>query len=129
MTVCQSLLAVAIGVHLTEAFGIGRAYKIGLHIVDAALRIHQVLTIFSLNLDQSHHDTVNHVHRIALFFTLLFVIIPVNLSRISIFAAVQTLSILVEIILNFLCVIVRDLFKIDWLLIIIWQSLINRLLF
>lgn len=46
------------------------ANKVGLHVVDAALRIYQVLLVLALYLDLATHYAMHHVHQ--LFFVVLY---------------------------------------------------------
>ena len=61
-SVCfRCLIVTLIGSHLFQPLRIGRANEVGLHVVDAPLRIHQVLVVLALDLDHAHHHTVDHV--------------------------------------------------------------------
>lgn len=55
----------AICTHFFQPLGVCCANEISLHIIDASLRIHQVLIFFSFNLDHPHNDSINHIHRLA----------------------------------------------------------------
>lgn len=52
--------------HFTETVCVCGADKISLHVIDASLWVHQILTVFTLNLDHSHHNSIDHINRVAL---------------------------------------------------------------
>lgn len=60
------------------------ADKVGLHVIDAALRIHQVLLVFAFNLNHTHNHPVYHVNGLTFLFVsrrgllLLFFVLNVN---------------------------------------------------
>ena len=54
--------ALTVVLHFFKTLGISRAYEVGLHVIDSALRVHQVLLVFPFNLDHSHNNAVNHVN-------------------------------------------------------------------
>ena len=55
-------LFLLISAHLFESLGLRRANKVRLHVVNTALRVHQVLVLFTLDLDHSHDDAIYHVN-------------------------------------------------------------------
>ena len=64
--------------HLFELIGICCANKVALHVIYVALGVHQVLLIFSLNLDPAHHYVVLDVYALFLFLvscTLLLIVV------------------------------------------------------
>ena len=67
------LFILTVGSHFFEPLCVRRSNKVGLHIVNSPLWVHQVLVLFSFNLDHAHDDTVNHVDRLTFFiFSLTF---------------------------------------------------------
>jgi hypothetical protein len=54
--ICSSIF------HFFKALGISRANEVCLHVINPALWIHQVLLVFTFDLNHPHHDTINHVH-------------------------------------------------------------------
>ena len=48
--------------HLFQPLRVGRPDEVSLHVVNAALRVHQVLILLPLDLDHAHDYAVNHVH-------------------------------------------------------------------
>lgn len=46
---------------LFNALGISRSNEVSLHVVDASLRIHQVLLFLPFDLDHAHDDPINHI--------------------------------------------------------------------
>jgi len=54
---------------------IGSADEVGLHVVDSSLRIHQVLIVFTFDLDHPHHDAVDHVDRLTFLVAFTHIII------------------------------------------------------
>jgi hypothetical protein len=64
LTILSSVRFTVLGVvlHFFKTLGISRAYEVGLHVIDSALRVHQVLLIFPFNLNHSHDNAVNHVN-------------------------------------------------------------------
>ena len=52
--------------HFFEALSVGSADEVRLHVINAALRVHQVLIVLSFDLDHAHYNAVNHVHRLSL---------------------------------------------------------------
>ena len=67
------LTGLSVVLHFFKTLGISRAYEVCLHVVDSALRVHQVLLVLTFNLDHSHHNSVNHVDGLPLFLFLLTV--------------------------------------------------------
>jgi len=47
--------------HLLEPLSVGSSDEVGLHVVDAPLWVHQVLVVFTLDLNHPHNDSVDHV--------------------------------------------------------------------
>ena len=75
-------LFLAIWAHLFEALCVCCADKVGLHVVDAPLWVHQILIVFAFNLNHAHYYTVNHVDRLALFLlTLSYLLTALNNIR------------------------------------------------
>ena len=58
---------------LFEALGVRCAYKVRLHVEDAALRVHQVLLLLTLNMDHAHHNAIDHVDGLPIIFECLVV--------------------------------------------------------
>jgi hypothetical protein len=83
----------AIGAHFFQTLGVRRANEISLHVIDASLRIHQVLIFFSFNLDHSHNDSINHIHRLAfVVFTLATFWIVFNLFTVLVHVTLDALD-------------------------------------
>jgi len=83
----------AIGAHFFQPLGVRRANEISLHVIDASLRIHQVLIFFSFNLDHSHNDSINHIHRLAfVVFTLATFWIVFNLFTVLVHVTLDALD-------------------------------------
>ena len=61
--------------HFLQSGRICRPDKVGLHVVDATLGVHQVLILFTLDLDHAHDHPIDHVDGLALV-----VFLPVLLS-------------------------------------------------
>jgi hypothetical protein len=61
-------LIVALCLHLFQALCVSSADEVCLHVIDASLRIHQVLLVFALDLDHPHNYAINHIHRLTFFF-------------------------------------------------------------
>ena len=57
----MSLLLLAF-IHAFKALRVCSANEVGLQIINLALWVHQVLLVFSLDLDHFHDDTIYHVH-------------------------------------------------------------------
>ena len=55
------LLVLHLFVHLVKALGVSCADEVSLHVVDAAIGVHQVLVILALDLDDFHDDSIDHV--------------------------------------------------------------------
>ena len=55
------------------------AHEVGLHVIDAALRIHKELVRLAFDLDLLHHNSINHVDRFSFFIVLAFVLLVVFL--------------------------------------------------
>ncbi len=68
-------LAVAAVVRLQKSLGISCAYEVGLHVVDAAIRIHLVLLGLAFNLNHAHCDPINHLDRLSIIYTIELVVI------------------------------------------------------
>ena len=77
------LARLSVVLHFFKTLGISRAYEVCLHVVDSALRVHQVLLVLTFNLDHSHDYSVNHVDGFTLFFFLLtvYILLVVLLSE------------------------------------------------
>lgn len=67
-------------VHFLESLGIGRAYEVGLHVIDPALGVHQVLLLLSLDLDHPHDHPIDHVDGLPLLISLLFPLLTLVLN-------------------------------------------------
>ena len=52
-------------VQIFQALCVGSADEICLHVKDAPIRVHQVLSFFALDLDHAHDDAVDHVDALA----------------------------------------------------------------
>ena len=64
-----------LGRHLFQTLSIRRANKVRLHVVNAALGVHQILILFTLDLYHAHHHAVDHVDRLTfILFTILIVL-------------------------------------------------------
>jgi hypothetical protein len=53
-----------------ESLRVGSADEVGVHVENPPLGVHQVLLLLPLDLDQPHHNAVNHVHGLSLAFRL-----------------------------------------------------------
>ena len=62
-----TLFILTVGSHFFEPLCVRRSNEVGLHIVNSPLRVHQVLVLFSFNLDHAHDQTVDHVDRLTFF--------------------------------------------------------------
>lgn len=60
------LLLLLVVSEVLQALSVGRSNEVGLHIVNPALGVHQVLLVFALNLDHPHNDAINHVNGLLL---------------------------------------------------------------
>lgn len=70
MLIIQHVVRLLIDVvllHLFELIGVRCANEVALHVVDVAVRVHQVLLVLSLNLDPSHHYVVLDINALFLF--------------------------------------------------------------
>ena len=74
---CLPFLLVA---HFLETLSVGSSDEVGLHVIDAPLGVHQVLVVFTLNLDHPHDNAIDHVDRLSLFIALTEVFIAVGLT-------------------------------------------------
>lgn len=98
VAVLEALVLQAVGAHLFQPLCVRCADEVRLHVVDAALGVHEVLVILALDLDHAHHDAVDHVDRLA------FVVFALTLADHAILAlfdvldtlAVHTVFLLVE---------------------------------
>ena len=91
-----------IGAHFLEALSVCSANEVCLHIVNAALWIHQVLIVLTLYLDHAHDHAVDHVDRLA------FVLLAVA----SLLVILDALLVLVEVVLNALSAIVINVIRV-----------------
>ena len=91
-----------IGAHFLEALSVCSANEVCLHIVNAALWIHQVLIVLALYLDHTHDYAVDHVDRFA------FVLLTVA----SLLVILDALLVLVEVVLNALSAIVINVIRV-----------------
>ena len=82
--------------HFFETLRICGADKRRLHVVNAALWVHQVLVIFPLDLDHPHHYSVDHVDRLA------FIIVTFGIFLILL----SSLDVLVHIVLDTLAILI-----------------------
>lgn len=87
---------VLVGTHLFESLGVCCANEVGLHVVNASLRVHQILTFLPFDLDHPHHNTIYHIHRLA------FVVLAIA----SFLIVFDSLTILVHVVLNTLPVLI-----------------------
>ena len=55
------LIVVILVLHLIQSLCICGADKVGLHVVDATIGVHEVLIVLPLNLDDLHNNAINHV--------------------------------------------------------------------
>ena len=55
-----------VGAHLFKALRVGSADEIGLHVVNPALWVHQILVVLALDLNHAHHHAIYHVYGLAL---------------------------------------------------------------
>ena len=58
---CDLVVSVAVWRHFFEALRVRCPNEVGLHVVDSALGVHQVLIVFAFDLDHAHDDAVDHV--------------------------------------------------------------------
>lgn len=84
--------------HFFETLCIGRSDERRLHVINASLWVHKVLVIFAFDLNHPHHDSVDHVDRLALIVLAFSILV----------FAFDTLTILVHIVLNALPAVVVD---------------------
>ena len=98
-----TLFILTVGSHFFEPLCIGRSNKVGLHIVNSPLRIHQVLVLFSFNLDHAHDHTVDHVDRLTFF---IFSVAFAAWSIITFFNVFDAFAI-DSILLSFVCAILN----------------------
>ena len=74
---------------------VGRADKVGLHVVNSALGVHQILILLSFDLNHSHDYAVNHVDGLTL----------VVLAFDTLLVVLYTFPILIDVVLNNLAVL------------------------
>ena len=55
-----------VGAHLFKALRVSSADEIGLHVVNPALWVHQILVVLALDLNHAHHHAIYHVYGLAL---------------------------------------------------------------
>lgn len=96
-------LIICVFAHFFEALGVGGADEVGLHVVDPALGIHEVLILLALNLDHAHDDAINHVNRLALF------VLAFALTLTPFLVVLDALPVLLHVVLNSLALF-RDRF-------------------
>ena len=124
--------------HLTEALSIRCPDEVSLHVVDAAVRVHEVLALFSFDLYHSHDDTVDHVDWVAIICICDILIIAFIVLYVAVFFKIVldllsvVVSLLVRLIFLFivrifliflLLIFGRDFFKVDRLLSELWAVL------
>lgn len=66
------IVVLVFGPHFLEALRVGCADEVRLHVVNAPLGVHQILVVLTLDLDHSHHHSVDHINRLS------FLILSVN---------------------------------------------------
>ena len=87
-------LLLAVGAHLFQSLCVCSADEVGLHVINATLWVHQVLVVFSFDLNHAHDHTVDHVDRL----TLVFFTFSISISFIS--AIFYTLAVFSHLILG-----------------------------
>lgn len=61
------LLVDVVLLHLFELIGVSCADEVALHVVDVAIRVHQILLVLSLNLNSAHHHVIFDIYALFLF--------------------------------------------------------------
>jgi hypothetical protein len=65
--------------HLLEFIGIRSADEVALHVVNVAVGVHEVLLVFSFDLNAAHHYVVLDVNAFFFFFVSLTVLLRLNI--------------------------------------------------
>ena len=94
LTLLSSLLHLIL--HFIKALRVGGADEVGLHVVNSTTWIHQVLIIFPLDLNNLHHDSIDHVDRLTFnFLTLAILITALSLVHITLVIEVCVVQVVV----------------------------------
>ena len=56
---------------LLEACSVSPSDFVAVHVVDAALLAHEEHSLFTFDLDESHHFSIKHIHALSIFFVVL----------------------------------------------------------
>jgi len=59
-------LSVCVLTHLFKTLRVCRPNEVRLHVINAALWVHQILVVLPLNLNHAHDDAIDHVNGLAL---------------------------------------------------------------
>jgi len=104
--------------HFIEALCVGSTDEVGLHVINPTIWIHQVLIIFTLDLDNLHHDSIDHVDRLALdLFTLAILVTSLNLVHITLVIQVRVIQVVV---IDCVRVTVQIVLRLAWLSVQNW---------